>query len=64
MRCLREVKSGRLVFLAKEVELFIAADLDLEGEGAETGTFKEEDGGRLAAAAHTFATERIGILTG
>lgn len=57
-------RSGRLVFLGKEVELFIATELDLEGEGAETGAFKEEDGHRLAATAHTFATERIGILTG
>jgi hypothetical protein len=57
-------RSGRLFFLAKEFELFIAAELDLEGEGAEAGAFKEENGERLATAPHAFGAERIGILTG
>jgi hypothetical protein len=56
-------QSGRLL-LGEEVELFIAAELDLEGEGTETGAFEEEDRGRLTAAAHTFGAEGIGILTG
>jgi hypothetical protein len=59
-----KVRSGWLFLFRKEVELFIATELDLEGEGTETRAFEEEDGGWLAAATHAFAAERIGILTG
>ena len=58
-----EDQSGRF-FLGEEVELFITAELDLEGEGAKARAFEEEDVHRLAAAAHTFGAEGIGILTG
>lgn len=63
LRCLSFWRSGRL-FLGKEVELFIAAELDLEREGAEARAFEEENGHRLATAPHAFAAEGIGILTG
>jgi hypothetical protein len=55
---------GGLLFFGKEFELFIAAELDFEGEGAEAWAFEEKDRGRLAAAAHAFGAEGIGILTG
>jgi hypothetical protein len=58
-----EGRSGFL-FLREEFELFIAAELDLEGEGAEARAFEEKDRGRLAAAAHAFGAEGVGILTG
>jgi hypothetical protein len=54
----------RRLFFREEFELFIAAKLDFEGEGAETRAFEEEDCHWLATAAYALGAEGIGILTG